>query len=103
MIIEALKKFPKDTILKALENNWLVERELNNIVNTCYSIEIDKVNKEYEKILENGPKEPKIENLKSRVKYISEIQKYMDNCDKCSKKLKKLYEEQKKYYNQISD
>ena len=94
MNIKELNKFSKETILKALENNLLVQRELKNIIDSCYSLEIDKINEEYEKVLGDSP-QIVTDDFKSKVKYIEEAQKHRNKCEKYSKKLKKLCEARK--------
>ncbi|MFR5264548.1 hypothetical protein [Clostridium sp.] len=103
MNIKELNKFSKETILKALKNNWLVQRELSNIIDSCYSLEINKINEEYEKILGDSPQKPVTDDFKSKVKYMEEVQKYMDKCEKYSKKLNKLYEARKNCWRKSNE
>ncbi len=100
MNIKELNKFSKETILKALGNNLLVQRELRNIIDSCYSLEIEKINEEYEKVLGDSPQKPVTDDFKS---YIEESQKHRNKCEKYSKKLKKLCEARKNCWRKSNE
>lgn len=95
-----LNEFSKDTILKAIENNWLVKKELNNIIGCCYDVEIDKANKEYIKILEAKPQEPATDDFKSTIRHMQEIRSHIQKCEKCFKKLEKLRNKRQKHWSE---
>lgn len=96
MEFRELNKFSKETIIRALECNWLVKRDLENIIDACQSIEIDKVDKKYIELLNNSPKVPKDNDFKNTVKYMSAVNEHIAACERMSKKLAKLREERTK-------
>lgn len=79
------------------------KKELNNIIDCCYGIEIDKLAEEQGKLLENTPKKPITEDLKSSMKYMLEVKEYISKSEKYSKKLDKLYKERANHYNSMID
>lgn len=92
MSSNVLNKFPKETILKALESNWLVRRELNNIIDCCYEIEIGELNEKIEKFIKSPFEDPITED---------KLQEYRSKAEKYSEKLSKLYKGQKNHYNSM--
>ena len=100
MIDKELNKFTKETILKALGNSWLTIEQLNDFIDCCYEIELDKVYKEQEKLLKNSPKKPISRDFRSTVKYMSEVQKHFYKSEKYSKKIDKLCEERRKHWEE---